>query len=74
MPFDKLIIAVLMLLMVGSLGSAFWYMLKDRGAGTRTVKALTARIAIWFILFAIIVGGIYFGWITPSNTVPIPPR
>jgi hypothetical protein len=49
-------------------------MLKDRGAGTRTVKALTARISIWVVLFALIVGGIYTGWITPSNTVPIPPK
>ena len=72
MPIDKLIIALLLLLMIGSLASAFWYMLKDRGSGTRTVKALTARIAIWFILFATIVAGIYFGWITPSNTIPMP--
>lgn len=68
------IIAVLLLLMIGSLVSAFWYMLKDRGSGNRTVKALTARISIWILLFALIVGGIYTGWITPSNTVPIPPR
>ncbi len=71
---DKLIIALLMLLMIGSLGSAFWYMIKDRGKSDRTVKALTARISIWILLLAIIVGGIYTGWITPSNTVPMPPK
>ena len=70
---DKLIIAILFILMLITLASAFWYMYKDRGDGTRTVKALTARISIWFLLFVIIVGGIYTGWITPSNTVPIPP-
>ena len=74
MTFNNLIIAILLLIMLGSLASAFWYMLKDRGAGTRTVKALTARISIWIVLFALIVGGIYTGWITPSNTVPIPPK
>ncbi len=72
MPIDKLIIAVLLVLMLWSLGSAFWYMLKDRGQGTRTVKALTARIAIWVILLSTIIVGIYFGWITPSNTIPMP--
>lgn len=72
MPFDKLIIALLVLLMIASLASAFWYMLKDRGSGTRTVTALTVRITIWFILFTMIVVAIYFGWITPSNTIPMP--
>ncbi len=74
MTAQTLIIALLMLVMIGSLASAFWYMLKDRGSGNRTVKALTARISIWVLLFALIVGGIYTGWITPSNTVPIPPK
>ena len=74
LPLEKLLIALLLLLMIASLASAFWYMLKDRGSGTRTVKALTARIAIWFILFVSIVVGIYTGWITPSNTIPIPPK
>lgn len=72
MPIDKIIIAVLLVLMLWSLGSAFWYMLRDRGQGTRTVKALTARIAIWVILLSTIIAGIYFGWITPSNTIPMP--
>ena len=72
MSLDKLIIALLLVLMLGSLGSAFYYMYKDRGRSTRTVKALTARVSIWVLLFALIVGGIYTGWITPSNTIPIP--
>ncbi|MDE0308330.1 MAG: DUF2909 domain-containing protein [Acidiferrobacterales bacterium] len=72
MPFEKIIIAVLLVLMLWSLGSAFWYMLKDRGKGTRTVRALTARIAIWVILLLTIIAGIHFGWITPSNTIPLP--
>ena len=71
---QNFLIAVLVLLMIGSLASAFWFMMKDRGKSDRTVKALTARISIWVLLFALIVGGIYTGWITPSNTVPIPPR
>ncbi|MDH3466758.1 MAG: DUF2909 domain-containing protein, partial [Gammaproteobacteria bacterium] len=49
----KLIIVVLMILMVTSLASAFWYMIKDRGKSDRTVKALTLRISIWVALFLI---------------------
>ena len=71
MEFSNLIILVLIVLMLGSLGSAFWYMLKDRGSGTRTVKALTFRIGIWIFLFALIVIGMYTGLITPSNTIPL---
>lgn len=74
MTAQRVIIVLFLLVMIGTLISAFWYMLKDRGSGTRTVKALTARISVWILLFALIVGGIYTGWITPSNTVPIPPR
>ena len=74
MSVDKILIAILVVLMIGSLGSAFYYFYKDRGQSTRTVKALTARVAIWVLLFAMIVGGIYTGWITPSNTIPIPPK
>ena len=70
---DKILIAILLIVMLGSLASAFWYMYKDRGKGTRTVKALTFRISIWIVLFLLIVVGIYTGWITPSNTIPIPP-
>ena len=71
MSISSLIIALLVVLMIASLGSAMWYMVKDRGVGDRTAKALTVRIAIWALLFVIIVGGIYFGWITPSNTIPV---
>ncbi len=71
MTFSTLIIVLLVLAMIASLASAMWYMVKDRGDGDRTVKALTARIAIWGVLFAVIAGGIYFGWITPSNTIPV---
>jgi len=71
---QNLIIGILLLVMIGSLVSAFWYMLKDRGASNRTVKALTVRISIWVLLFGLIVGGIYTGLLTPSNTVPIPPK
>lgn len=74
MPLDKILIGLLLLLMIGSLVSAFFYIYKDRGKGTRAVRALSWRIGIWIVLFGVIVIGIYTGWITPSNTVPMPPK
>ncbi len=74
MNTQSFVIVLLLLVMIASLVSAFWYMMKDRGTGNRTVKALTMRVSIWALLFFLIVGGIYTGWITPSNTIPIPPR
>jgi len=69
---SKLIIVALIILMVASLASGLWFMMTDRGKGTRTVKALTARISIWIVLFLILVGGVYTGLITPSNTIRLP--
>lgn len=74
MSFENIVIAILLIAMIGSLASAFWYMYKDRGKGTRTVKALTLRISIWVVLFFLIVAGMYTGWIKPSNTIPMPPK
>jgi len=72
MSFSTIIIILFVVAMIGSLACAMWFMLKDRGNSNRTVIALTARISIWVALFAVIVCGIYFGWITPSNTIPMP--
>ncbi len=70
---STLIIIVLMILMLASLASAFWYMIKDRGRSDRTVKALTVRISIWVVLFLVLVGGVYSGLITPSNSIRLQP-
>lgn len=70
---STLIIVVLMILMLVSLASALWYMIKDRGKSNRTVKALTVRISIWIVLFLLLVGGVYTGLITPSNSIRLQP-
>lgn len=57
------VIAMLVLILL-SLGSALFYLVKDRGQSTRTVKALTLRVAFSIALFLILMGSYYFGFIT----------
>lgn len=65
----KLIIVAVVLAMVVSLFMALYYMFKDRGKSTRTVKALTWRVGIWAFLLAMIGLGVMTGVITPSNSL-----
>ena len=65
----KIIIVVAVIVMIGSLFSSLYYMFKDKGSGTRTVKALSVRISIWVILFVLLVIGLYTGILKPSNSL-----
>jgi hypothetical protein len=66
---DIFVIAVL-LIIVGSLFSGLFYMLKDRGASTRAVKALTVRIALSLLLFALLMIGYWTGLLHPHGLMP----
>lgn len=47
-----------------SLGSALYYLVKDRGTSNRVAKALTVRIVLSVVLFTLLMLGIRFGIIT----------
>lgn len=57
----KISIIVMLLLIVGSLFSALYCLLKDKGQGERTVKALTIRISLSIGLFLLLMLGYYTG-------------
>jgi len=59
----KFIIILFLLVIVGSLGSALFYLVRDKGSSTRTVKALTIRIGLSVTLFVLLMLGYYFGLI-----------
>ena len=63
----KIVLLVLLVLMVFELGRALYFMMVDRGAGKRTVWALTRRIALSVLLIGMIVLGWSMGWITPHG-------
>jgi hypothetical protein len=59
------ILAILFLVfIVGSLFSGLYFLIRDKGQGERTVKALTVRIVLSVTLFALLMLGIYTGLIT----------
>jgi len=57
------VIAMLALIVL-SLGSALYYLIKDRGQSMRTVKALAVRVGLSITLFLILMGAYYFGFVT----------
>lgn len=57
----KLFIIAALLLIIGSLFSALFYLIKDKGEGKRTVKALTWRISLSLGLFLLLMIGYYSG-------------
>ncbi len=60
----KIIVVLFILFILASLGSALYFLVKDKGTSTRTAKALTWRIALSITLFALLMLGFHFGIIT----------
>lgn len=60
----RIVVVIFIIVILGSLGSALYYMVRDRGTTERTVKALTLRIALSVTLFLLLMLGSYFGLIT----------
>jgi hypothetical protein len=59
----KLLVVLLLVAIVGSLFSGLFYLYRDRGAGERTVRALTLRIGLSIALFLLLLAGFRFGFI-----------
>ncbi|MFC4729726.1 twin transmembrane helix small protein [Coralloluteibacterium thermophilus] len=65
-----LFIAGFFLLIVYNLGAGLYYMFADKGGSTRTVDALTRRIALSVALILLVVAGIATGLIEPHGIGP----
>ena len=50
-----------------SLGSALFYLVRDKGSTNRTVNALTVRVGISVALFLFILFSYWMGWIQPRS-------
>lgn len=63
----RYVILIFILLIIGSLFSALYYMIRDKGQSTRAVRALTWRVGLSITLFLILMIGYHFGFITPQG-------
>jgi Protein of unknown function (DUF2909) len=63
----RYVIVVFIVFILGSLFSALYYMIRDKGQSTRTVRALTWRVGLSIALFLMLMLGSYFGLITPQG-------
>lgn len=63
----KILIIVFLLVILYSLGSALYFLVKDHGESDRTVKRLTWRIGLSLALFLFLWGAYQLGWIEPKS-------
>ncbi|MFT3801770.1 MAG: twin transmembrane helix small protein [Burkholderiaceae bacterium] len=54
-------------LILSSLGSALFYLVRDKGRSAHVVRALTFRITFSVLLFLMILLAHYLGWIEPTG-------
>ncbi|MBY0267434.1 MAG: twin transmembrane helix small protein [Burkholderiales bacterium] len=60
----RIVVILFIIFILFSLGSALFYMVRDRGQGARTAKALTVRIVLSVLLFLMLIIGFQTGLIT----------
>ncbi len=65
----KILVVVVLLAILVSLGSGLFYLIKDKGDSTRTVKALTFRIGLSIALFLLLLLAFSLGLIEPHGVV-----
>jgi hypothetical protein len=63
----RIFIVITFLLIVGSLASALFYLMRDKGGTNRTVNALTVRIGLSIALFLLLLFANWMGWIQSTG-------
>ena len=63
----KIIVIAGLVAVIVSLFSALYYLYRDRGQGTRMVKALALRVALSTALVVFLVVSYKLGWIAPTG-------
>ena len=63
----KIFVAIAFLLIIASLGSALFYLMRDKGQINNTVKALALRVGLSVALFISLLIAHWLGWIETSG-------
>ena len=63
----NIFVAIAFLLIIASLGSALFYLMRDKGQSNNTVKALALRVGLSIALFISLLIAHWLGWIETSG-------
>ncbi len=63
----RLFALLFIVLILGSLASALYYLIKDKGQSDRAVKMLTVRVGLSLTLFIMLMAGYYFGFVPQTG-------
>ena len=63
----KIAVAIAFVLIIGSLGAAFFFLMRDKGRSNNTVRALAVRVALSITLFLLILLAYRMGYIHPTG-------
>jgi hypothetical protein len=63
----KTVIIILLIMILGSLASALFYLVKDESDSRRTVRALTWRIGLSIACFLLLLAGAATGLLQPHG-------
>lgn len=66
----RIFVAIVFIGILASLGSALFYLMRDKGTSNRTVQALTVRIGLSVALFLLLLLANYLGWIKSTGFTP----
>lgn len=68
---SRIIIIGFLAVIAWCLVSAFYFLIRDKGQGKRTLWRLTWRVALSMVLFVSLYIAFVFGWIKPGTPGPI---
>ena len=63
----KAIIVLVLFIIIGSLFSGLFYLIRDKGTSERTVRALTVRISLSVLLFILLMIGFATNLLQPHG-------
>ncbi|MCS6766398.1 MAG: twin transmembrane helix small protein [Candidatus Protistobacter heckmanni] len=66
----RVVIAIAFVLIIASLGSALFYLMRDKGKSNKTVYSLALRVGLSIALFLFILFANWMGWIH-STGIPL---
>jgi hypothetical protein len=67
MSHMKIFVAIAFVLIIASLGSALFYLMRDKGQSNNTVKALAIRVGLSVALFISLLIAHWLGWIESTG-------